>query len=74
MLARRAEIMLEFHKADSYRLTIPYIDIKEIETSYPANGSTVKTAARKITIEGANLEGYYRYLKQNRVAELKEAD
>ncbi len=73
MVGTKAELMLEFHRADGYRLAIPYIDIKEIETQDPAKGFQIRTAARKFTLEGANLERCYRYLKQNRIAELKEA-
>ena len=73
-VGRKAEIMLEFRKANGYRLCIPYIDLKEIETSNPTKGFVISTLKRKITIEGSNLERCYRFLQQNRIAELMEID
>lgn len=74
IVGRRPEIMLEFHRADGFRKAIAYIDIKEIDTSDPAKGFLIITPARKISVVGVNLERCYRYLKQNRIAELREAD
>lgn len=73
-VGRRPEIMIEFHKADGFRLNVQYIDIKEIETTNPDKGFSIRTPMHKFIIEGANLDRCYRYLQQNRIAELKEID
>ncbi len=66
--------MLDLVRADGYHLAISYIDIKEIDSSNPDNGFTLYTPRRKISIEGTNLRKCYDYLRQNRVAELRQAD
>lgn len=72
-IGTRPEIMLEIHRADGYRESIPYIDIRKIVTSDPSVGFIIKTNEQEYRIEGANLENCYRLLKQNRVAEIREA-
>lgn len=73
-VCRKPELMIEFRKADGSRLALPYIELREIETSDPEAGFRLLIAQRKITVEGSRLEACYRFLKQNRIAELIEAD
>lgn len=73
-VGRRPEIMIEFQKANGYRLALQYIDVKEIETHDPDKGFVIHAPRRKITVEGDGLLNCYRYLRQNRIAELVECD
>ena len=73
-VGRGPEIMVEFRKADGYRLALQYIDLKELESHDPDKGFVIHAGRRKITVEGSGLASCYRYLRQNRVAELIEAD
>lgn len=63
----RHQLMVEFVKADGYRLTLPYIDLKQIVTNNPQQGFELFFVTKTIRIEGDQLEDCYRYFKRNRV-------
>ncbi len=70
----RPQLMIEFSKADGFHLILPYMDIKSISTPDPSKGFILEFSGRKITIEGNNLTNCFRYMRENRVAILVEAD
>lgn len=70
----RPQIMLEICKADGYRLALPYIDLKKITTMNPDRGFELHFSDQKILVEGQNLKDCYRYIKQNRLDSMLEAE
>ncbi len=70
----RALIMLEICKSDGYRLVLPYIDLKRISTMNPDLGFELHYPDQKIVVEGRNLKECYRYIKQNRLDSMVEAE
>lgn len=69
----RPQVMLEIALASGYREVFPYIDLRGIATSDPKLGFELRLTDQKWIIQGQNLEGCYRYLKQNRLEALQEA-
>lgn len=70
----RPQIMLEICKSDGYRLVLPYIDLKKITTMNPDNGFELHYSDQKVVVEGRNLKECYRYIKQNRLDSMLEAE
>ena len=70
----KALIMLEIWKSDGYRLVLPYIDLKRISTMNPDAGFELHFPDHKVLVEGRNLKECYRYIKQNRLDSMVEAE
>lgn len=70
----KPQIMLEICKADGYRLALPYIDLKKITTMNPDMGFELHYLDQKVVVEGHNLMACYRYIKQNRLDSMLEAE
>lgn len=72
-VGRSTQHRIEFRKADGYRLVLPYIDLKAIETRDPESGFRLHFIAREVEIEGSGLLKCYQLLRDERVAEIIEA-
>lgn len=72
-IGTRPQIMLEICQANGYREVLPYLDLRGIATSDPKLGFELRFSDHKWVVAGQNLEGCFRYLKQNRLESLKEA-
>jgi hypothetical protein len=53
---------------------LPYIDLKKITTMNPDNGFELHYSDQKVFVEGRNLKECYRYIKQNRLDSMLEAE
>lgn len=69
----RAQLRIEFRKADGYRLVLPYVDLKSIETVDPQYGFRLQFVEKQINIEGQNLGSCYDYIKNDRLLDVIEA-
>ncbi|MDA7980159.1 MAG: hypothetical protein MPJ50_15440 [Pirellulales bacterium] len=73
-VSSRLQPMIEFVKADGYRLTLSYMDLKSIATNDPSFGFELSFVHQTICIEGRHLETCYRYLQRNRVESVQEVN
>ena len=71
-VGRRAQPMIEFQKADGYRLVLAYVDLRSISTTDPNRGFSLEFADRTINVSGNELGRCYEYLRQNRVSQMRE--
>jgi hypothetical protein len=70
----RPQLMIEFCKADGYHLVLPYADLRLISSPDPDQEFALEFTGRKVAISGLNLSSCFRYLRENRVAILMEAE
>ena len=71
-VGQRPQLMLCLIKCDGHHLVLPYADLRCITTSDPDKGFLLEFVGREILIEGSSLMMCFRYLRDQRLAELVE--
>jgi hypothetical protein len=70
----RPQLMLCLIKCDGHHLVLPYADLRSITTNAPDKGFHLEFVGRDILVEGSSLTTCFRYLRDQRLAELVEID
>jgi hypothetical protein len=70
----RPQLMLCVVKCDGHHLVLPYADLRAITSNDPDKGFLLEFAGREILIEGTSLMICFRYLRDQRLSELVEAN
>ncbi len=70
----RPQLTLCLIKCDGHHLVLPYADLRSITSPAPDKGFHLEFVGRDILIEGSSLSTCFRYLRNQRLAELVEID
>ena len=73
-VGQRPQLMLTFVKCDGHHLVLPYADLRSITTNEPDKGFLMEFVGREVLVEGTSLMICFRYLRDQRLAELVECN